>query len=124
MRGAVAVKLPNSNDDARKMLLNEAEIYNAFPHDLQRGDVPIVPKFYGCYKPYIKVSDRVNNGIGSGNSDIEEWTRETMPKFMIVPILLLEACGEAVPNHTSLSYSSRWERNLPQYFPPRWMEMD
>ena len=90
--------------------MNEAKIYNAFPHDLQGGDVPVVPKFYGCYKPYIKVSDRVNNGNGSGNSDKEEWTCETMPRRMTVPILLLEACGKPVSPY-SLSYSGRWERN-------------
>jgi hypothetical protein len=110
VRGAVAVKFSDPNDRAREMLMNEAKIYNAFPHDLQGGDFPIVPKFYGCYKPYIKVSDRVNNGNGSGNSDKEEWTRETMPRRMTVPILLLEACGKPVSRY-SLSYSGRWERN-------------
>ncbi|KAF8497458.1 hypothetical protein F5888DRAFT_1698127 [Russula emetica] len=96
VRGSVAVKLSNPHHGARKMLLNEAKIYNAFPHDLQGGDVPVVPKFYGCYRPYIEVSDRGNNGNGSGNLDKEDWTRETMPKCMIVPILLTEACGRAV----------------------------
>jgi hypothetical protein len=111
VRGAVAVKLSNPRDYAREMLLNEAKIYNAFPHDLQGGDVPIVPKFYGCYTPYIKVSDRVDNGNGSGNLDKEEWTRETMPECMISPILLLEAFGDAVSDYFALSKSGRWERN-------------
>ena len=106
MRGAVAVKLSKPHDDAREMLLNEAKIYNAFPHDLQGGDVPVVPKFYGYYTPYIEVSDRVDNGNGSGNLDKDEWTRETMPKCMIAPILLLEACGKAVCTR-SLSDSDR-----------------
>jgi hypothetical protein len=110
VRGAVAVKLSNPHDDARKMLLNEAKIYNAFPHDLQGGDVPVVPKFYGCYMPCIEISDWVNNGNGSGNLDKEEWTRKTMPKCMIAPILLMEACGRAVRTR-SLSDSGRWERN-------------
>jgi hypothetical protein len=104
VRGAVAVKLSNPYDDAREMLLNEAKIYNAFPHDLQGGDVPVVPKFYGFYTPYI------DNGNGSGNLDKEEWTREMMPERLIMPILLLEACGKAVRTH-SLSHSGRWERN-------------
>ena len=106
MRGAVAVKLSKPHDDAREMLLNEAKIYNAFPHDLQAGDVPVVPKFYGYYTPYIEVSDRVNNENESGNLDKDEWTRETMPKCMIAPILLLEACGKAVCTR-SLSDSGR-----------------
>ena len=92
------------------MLRNEAKIYDAFPHDLQGGDIPIVPKFYGYYTPYIKASDQANNGNGSGNLDKDEWTRETIPRCMTVPILLLEACGEAV-NEYSLSESGRWERN-------------
>ena len=97
------------------MLLNEAKIYNAFPHDLQAGDVPVVPKFYGYYTPYIEVSDRVNNENESGNLDKDEWTRETTPECMIAPILLLEACGKAV--HTcSLSNSGRWECNY-HYIP-------
>jgi hypothetical protein len=100
VRGAVAVKLSNPLEYAREMLRHEAKIYNAFPHDLQGGDVPVVPKFYGCYKPYIKVSDR----------DDEEWTPETIPRRMYVPILLLEACGRSVDAHT-LSDSGRWERN-------------
>ena len=108
MRGAVAVKLSNPHDSgAREMLLHEAKIYNEFPHDLQGGDVPIVPKFYGYYMPYI---DRFDNGNGSGNLDKEEWTREMMPECLLVPILLLEECGEAVCSR-SLSHSGRWERN-------------
>ncbi|KAF8492213.1 hypothetical protein F5888DRAFT_1732125 [Russula emetica] len=105
VRGAVAVKLSDPHNDQCEMLMNEAKIYDAFPPDLQRGDVPIVPKFYGCYAPYIKLSDRVNNGNGGGNLDKEGWTRETMPKCMSVPILLLEACGRAV--RSSLSDSGR-----------------
>ena len=110
VRGAVAVKLSDPRDGEREMLLNEAKIYNAFPRDLQRGDVPVVPKFYGCYSPYIKGSDWDDNGEGNGNLDKEEWTREMMPKCMITPILLLEACGKAVRTR-SLSHSGRWERN-------------
>lgn len=101
------------------MLMDEARIYNAFPHDLQRGDDPVVPKFYGCYTPYFKVSDPVGNANGSGNLDKEEWTRETIPSCMVGPILLLEPCGSAVRTHT-LSHSDRWERNCP----PRWMVKD
>ena len=109
MRGAVAVKFSNPySDSARKMLLNEAKIYNAFPHNLQGGDVPVVPKFYGCYAPYIKVSDRVDSGNGNGNLDEEEWKHEMMRECL--PILLLEACGKEVCT-SSLSRSSRWERN-------------
>lgn len=100
------------------MLLNEAKIYNAFPHDLQRGDVPVVPKFYGCYKPCFKASDPVGNANGSGNLDEEEWT-ETIPRYMVGGILLLEPCGRAVRTHT-LSHSDRWERNCLS----RWMERD
>jgi hypothetical protein len=107
VRGAVAVKLSNPDDDAREMLLNEAKIYNLFPHDLQGGDVPIVPKFYGCYMPYMKVSDRDDDGNGS---DSLEWTREMIIECQIAPILLLEACGKVVRTH-SLSHSGRWERN-------------
>jgi hypothetical protein len=110
VRGAVAVKLSNWLNKEREMLLNEAKIYNAFPRDLQGGDVPVVPKFYGCYTPYIKVPDRVDNGNGNGNLDKEEWTREIMPECLIAPILLLEACGKAVST-CSLSHSGRWERN-------------
>ena len=111
VRGAVAVKLSNPFDDgAREMLLNEAKIYNAFPHDLQGGDVPVVPKFYGCYAPCIKVSNRVDSGNGSGNLDKEEWAREMIPKCLAAPFLLLEACGKPVRTG-SLSYSGRWERN-------------
>jgi hypothetical protein len=106
VRGAVAVKLSKPHDVAREMLLNEAKIFNAFPHDLQGGDVPVVPKFYGCYIPYIEVSDRVNNGNGSGNLDKDEWTHETIPKCMAAPILLLEPCGRAVRTR-SLSASAR-----------------
>ena len=111
--GAVAVKIADlysSGDAECKMLLNEAKIYNAFPHDLQGGDVPVVPKFYGCYAPCIKVSDRVDSGNGSGNLDNKEWTREMMPECPFMPILLLEACGNEVWT-SSLSRSSRWERN-------------
>lgn len=105
MRGAVAVKFSNPQEHARDMLLNEAKIYNAFPRDLQGGDLPIVPKFYGCYMPYVKLLD----GNGSANLDKKEWTRDSMPKSMSVPILLLEACGEAV--RSPLDYSRRWESN-------------
>jgi hypothetical protein len=107
VRGAVAVKFSDPCNDARKMLLNEAKIYNAFPHDLQGGDAPIVPKFYGCYTPYVEVFDRVDDGNGSGNLGKEG---ETMPKCITVPILLMEACGKAVCSY-SLSDSGRWERN-------------
>ena len=102
--------------------MNEAKIYDAFPHDLQGGDVPIVPKFYGCYTPHIELSDRVNNGNGSGDSGKEGWTRSTIPKCMTVPILLMEACGDAVTS--VVSGSGRWERNSPQFFPPWLMEKD
>jgi hypothetical protein len=92
------------------MLLNEAKIYNAFPHDLQGGDVPVVPKFYGYYRPYIEVSDWVNDENRSGNLDKEKWTREKIPECMMAPILLTEACGKAV--HTrSLRHSGRWDYN-------------
>jgi hypothetical protein len=110
VRGAVAVKLSNPHDYAREMLMDEATIYNEFPHDLQGGDVPVVPKFYGYYTPYAKVSDPVDNANGSGNLDGEEWTCKMMSKCMIRPILLLEACGKAVCTR-SLSHSGRWERN-------------
>jgi hypothetical protein len=110
VRGAVAAKLSKPHRDARKMLLNEAKIYSAFPHDLQGGDVPVVPKFYGYYTPYIEESDWVNNENGSGNVDKDEWTREMMPECMMTPILLLEACGKAVRT-CSLSDSGRWECN-------------
>ena len=103
MRGAVAVKFSDPDNDAREMLRHEAKIYNSFPHDLQTGDVPVVPKFYGCYTPYIKVPDQ-------DKEDKEDWTRETMPSCMTVPILLLEACGKAVCAG-SLTESDRWERN-------------
>ncbi len=114
VRGAVAVKFSKPCDEAREMLLNEAKIYNESPHDLQGGGVPIVPKFYGCYTPYIEVSDLVNNGTESGNLDKEGWTRESMLRCMTVPILLMEACGNAVTY--PLSDSGRWEcnyRNIP-----------
>ena len=107
MRGAVAVKFANSDNKAREMLLNEAKIYNAFPYDLQGGDVPVVPKFYGCYEPRIKVYGRVYGG--NGKLEKEEWTYETMPTHIGFPVLLLEACGKRVCNYR-LSDSSRWER--------------
>jgi hypothetical protein len=34
-----------------EMLLNEMTIYNAFPRNLQDGDAPVVPKFYGHCVP-------------------------------------------------------------------------
>ena len=75
--------------------------------NLQGGDLPVVPKFYGCYTPYIKVSDLDDDGNESGSL---EWTREMMPECLVAPILLLEACGKAVRTH-SLFHSGRWERN-------------
>ena len=84
MCGTVAVKLSNPDDDARDMLLNEAKIYNAFPHDLQGSDVPVVPKFYGFYTPYL------------------------MSGSIFASILLLEACGKVIRTR-SLSHSGRWD---------------
>jgi hypothetical protein len=39
---------------------------------------------------------RVSNGNGGGNSDEEERKCGMLPKSIIMPILLMEACGKAV----------------------------
>lgn len=104
VHGAVAVKFSDPDSGAREMIRHEAKIYNSFPHDLQTGDVPVVPKFYGCYTPYIKAT---TNGL---EEEEDSWTRETIPNCLAVPILLLEACGKAVCA-SSLDFPEKCERN-------------
>ncbi len=91
------------------MLKDEAEIYNAFPRNLHRADVPVVPKFYGYYAPHTEVFDRVKNDNDIINSDKEEGECGFLVKC-IGPILLLEACGEPVCAD-ALSDSGRWACN-------------
>jgi hypothetical protein len=109
VRGAVAVKLSKQKINECEMLLKEGKIYNLFPHDLQGGDLPVVPKFYGCYKPCIDVS------YGTNDRNVSE-AREIMSWCMTVPILLLEPCGKAVGETCFLSSSGRWERNCNNIF--------
>ena len=82
------------------MLLEEAKVYNAFPRDLQDGDIPVVPKFYGYYAPSIEAFDRDDSGDDDGGNDYgvdeEEWKSVRRVIKEITPILLLEACGKQV----------------------------
>ncbi|KAF8464801.1 hypothetical protein DFH94DRAFT_784617 [Russula ochroleuca] len=106
VRHAVAVKfsLPYSS---HKMLLDEAKIYNAFPRDLQDGNTPIVPKFYGYYVRSTEVFDR-DDGNNGGDNDLEKcWKSfQTVLLNSITSILLLEACGKPV-NTDCLALSQR-----------------
>lgn len=92
------------------MLLEEAKVYNAFPRDLQDGDVPVVPKFYGYYVPSTEASDRDDSGDDDGGNDYgvdeEEWKSVRKVIKKITPILLLEACGKQVRT-TRLSHDDR-----------------
>jgi hypothetical protein len=94
------------------MLLDEAKIYNAFPRDLQDGNTPIVPKFYGYYVRSTEVFDR-DDGNNGGDNDLEKcWKSfQTVLLNSITSILLLEACGKPV-NTDCLALSQRWARNL------------
>lgn len=92
------------------MLSNEAKIYNAFPRNLQDGEIPVVPRFYGYYAPSTEALEWDDNGNnGSGNDyglDEEEWkcVRERIKSLS--PILLLEACGKQVST-VHLSHSDK-----------------
>jgi hypothetical protein len=110
IHGVVAVKLSKGRADARQMLKDEAKIYNVFPRNLHRADVPVVPNFYGYYAPHTEVFDRVNNDNDKSILDEEEVKRGLLVIKCIGPILLLEACGAAV-RARALSDSGRWACN-------------
>ena len=82
------------------MLLEEAKIYNTFPRNLQDGEIPVVPKFYGYYAPSTEAlewGDNGNNGSGIDyDLDEDEWKCVREQIESLSPILLLEACGEQV----------------------------
>ena len=107
VRRAVAVKYSPSPHAEREMLLEEAKVYNAFPRDLQDGDIPVVPKFYGYYAPSTEAFDRDDSCDDDGGNDYgvdeEEWKSVRRVIKEITPILLLEACGKQVsttrPSH-------------------------
>jgi len=107
MHGAVAVKLAMEEDSERKMLLNEAKIYNAFPQMLQEGSShapPTVPKFYGYYVPSLEAFDGYADDAKFSEKE-REYIR-TMLEY-ITPILLLEACGKEICAR-ALSSTNRW----------------
>jgi hypothetical protein len=89
------------------MLLNEAEIYNAFPRELQEGTSyapPVVPKFYGYYVPSLEAFD--------SHADDENFSKEERKCIRKVlknhtPILLMEACGRQICAE-DLPPSNRW----------------
>ena len=109
MPRAVAVKFSFPHHDDREMLRNEAKIYDAFPRNLQDGDAPIVPKFYGYYKPSTEASDLddCNHGDADG-LDKEKWkaVRKALLGFN-TSILLVEACGNPL-GPCSLTGAARW----------------
>lgn len=101
------------------MLLNEAKIYNAFPRELQAGNNPVVPKFYGYYVPSTEAFECDDNGNEGGsdddtdNFDEKEWNTVRSMLDVISPILLLEACGKDVQSHY-LSDKDRWGTQFPK----------
>jgi hypothetical protein len=100
--------MPNSD---HSMLLNEAKIYSAFPRNLQDGDIPVVPKFYGYYSPCPEALLWVDNG---NDDDLEKKKWKAMRNVLlrsITSFLLVEACGEQV-DANMLSRIARCVRNL------------
>lgn len=100
------------------MLLNEAKIYNAFPRNLQDGDAPIVPKFYGYYVPSTEASDLDDSNHGDADGlDKEKW--KAVRKALLgsnTSILLVEACGKPVGS-CSLTGSARWALDFYKIIP-------
>ena len=100
------------------MLLNEAKIYNAFPRNLQDGDTPIVPKFYGYYMPSTEASDLDDSNHGDADGlDKEKW--KAVRKALLgsnTSILLVEACGKPVGS-CSLTGSARWALDFYKIIP-------
>jgi hypothetical protein len=111
VRRAVAVKtsLPYASHE---MLLNEAKIYNAFPRNLQDGDAPTVPKFYGYYVHSTEVFDWDYGNNCVDNPLAVMWDRNRTDMLnTVTSILLLEACGKPVDTN-SLALSHRWAHNF------------
>ena len=109
---AVAVKFSIPYADYG-MLPNEAKIYNAFPRNLQDGEIPVVPKFYGYYAPSTEALEWDDNG-NNGDSDDLEVNWKAMRNILLksnTSILLVEACGKQV-NACSLSRAARYAWNL------------
>ena len=98
------------------MLPNEARIYNAFPRNLQDGDIPVVPKFYGYYAPSPEALELDDNG-DSDDLEVEKWKamRNGLLKSK-TSILLVEACGKQV-DAENLSRKDRcvcnFNKNIP-----------
>jgi len=96
VRGAVAVKIATPRPEEHEMLRYEAKIYEAFPRELQEGtsdQPPVVPKFYGYYKPS-------REGFDSQSYD-DKFTKEDRKAVWeeikgITRLLLLEACGRSI----------------------------
>ncbi|KAI9449666.1 hypothetical protein BJY52DRAFT_1126563 [Lactarius psammicola] len=100
LRGEVAVKCAKVPLDDRKMLENEAEIYDKFPSELQESthsSPPIVPKFFGYYKPSCESvgSYKGDDGDEEGARTVRRDVCKLLQSF-VSPILLLEPCGEPV----------------------------
>jgi hypothetical protein len=112
VRRAVAVKM-SVPFSSHEMLLNEAKIYNAFPRNLQDGDAPTVPKFYGYYVHSTEAFDWDYGNNGGDNCSAEDDWKESRTDMLnsIASILLLEACGKPVQTE-SLALSHRWARNF------------
>ncbi|KAH9037968.1 hypothetical protein EDB83DRAFT_2412701 [Lactarius deliciosus] len=109
VRGEVAVKFANLYWKDRKMLENEAEIYDKFPCELQESTLsspPVVPKFFGYYTPSCElVGSYKSDGEDEERAEIEWRDVRKLLQSTISPILLLEPCGERIKDNSELSTS-------------------
>ncbi|KAJ7659336.1 hypothetical protein DFH06DRAFT_989830 [Mycena polygramma] len=105
----VAAKAGFSGEEARRLLLNEGKIYDAFPKHLQESwcglnlvapilhPVPVgavVPKFYGYYVPREGNGDPATGSIKA--KEQEQTTEPSGSWHQMSPLLLLEECGSPI----------------------------
>ncbi|KAJ7906202.1 hypothetical protein B0H13DRAFT_1619636, partial [Mycena leptocephala] len=109
----VAAKTGFSNEEARRLLLNEGKIYGAFPKHLQEDwcgmnlvapithPVPVhavVPKFYGYYVPHEEEDEDEDAARTDEKDALCAFKRSASYQAWnkVSPILLLEECGSPI----------------------------